>query len=142
MIKCKYCGKDVYWRNTQNGARRLYDKSGFPHKCSKVTTSGYNVGAGAGRIGETIAALRSIGASIDDDNDGVAVIQYAPKANNKSSNFKRKKKRHFMASTVLNFGKYNGRSITWVIQNDIGYVKWMVDNFDDFFSEDIINAIK
>jgi len=40
--------------------------------------------------------------------------------------------------TVLSFGKYKGRSIDDILENDPSYLRWMLKNVDGtFFSPDI-----
>ena len=45
---------------------------------------------------------------------------------------------HYKMNTVLNFGKYKGKSIKEVMKIDGTYVDWMVHKFiDDTFAKDV-----
>ena len=28
---------------------------------------------------------------------------------------------------IFNYGKYSGKSIDWIVENDPGYLRWMID---------------
>ena len=33
------------------------------------------------------------------------------------------------ANIIISFGKYAGQSFKWLLENDIGYVVWLLDQF-------------
>jgi len=143
-MDCKYCNeKHLHWKVTKSGVKRLYESNGNPHYCRAKTESKYKFVTSGSRLGELMGLLKSLGTGVEND-EAPAVPTYAlpplqkKKEKKNSTLFKKKKKRYFNASTVINFGKHSGRTMTWLIRNEIGYVKWMVANFDDHFSDDII----
>jgi len=52
------------------------------------------------------------------------------------------KSRKFDLNTTLDFGKYDGYTISQLIEVDVSYVYWMLENFTDSeFSNEIHTAI-
>jgi hypothetical protein len=55
------------------------------------------------------------------------ILELYPYTDEEISNIEDEKK-----SKKITFGKYKGKSIDWIKQNDAGYIKWCLDNIKGF----------
>ena len=45
-------------------------------------------------------------------------------------------------ATGLNFGKHNGKTVQWVVDNDPSYILWLDENTDCIISNTVYAAAK